>query len=55
MTEPVGQRAAPVRWAVVDMYAGFPTSLLADGVRPNAEGHARMADVWYEAIRDLLP
>jgi lysophospholipase L1-like esterase len=38
-----------------DQYEGFPTSELGDGVHPNQQGYARMAGVWYEAIRDALP
>ena len=41
---------------MVDMYEGFPADGLAsDGVHPNETGYAFMGDVWYEAIRDLLP
>ncbi|WP_437621019.1 GDSL-type esterase/lipase family protein [Sorangium sp. So ce1151] len=40
---------------LVDMHTGFPTSELADGVHPNAAGYARMANVWYNAIDDMLP
>ncbi|WP_437968053.1 SGNH/GDSL hydrolase family protein [Sorangium sp. So ce260] len=40
---------------LVDMHAGFPMSELPDGVHPNAAGYARMANVWYGAIGDLLP
>jgi len=40
---------------MVDQNMGFPTSELADGVHPNAEGYARMAGVWWTAISDLIP
>ncbi|MGK4008046.1 SGNH/GDSL hydrolase family protein [Sorangium sp. So ce1036] len=39
---------------LVDMHTGFPTSELPDGVHPNQAGFARMANVWYAAIGDLL-
>ena len=39
---------------LVDMYTGFMTSMLADGVHPNKEGSDRMAGVWYEAIKGYL-
>jgi len=39
---------------LVDMYTGFPTSELADGVHPNQQGSARMAGVWYAAIGGLF-
>jgi lysophospholipase L1-like esterase len=39
---------------LVDMFNGFPTSELADGVHPNQQGSARMAGVWYAAIGGLL-
>lgn len=38
----------------VDM-SKLPTSELADGTHPNDRGYAYMADVWYAAIKDLLP
>jgi hypothetical protein len=40
--------------AMVDMFTGFSTSWLADGVHPNAMGNSHMADVWYAAIKDVL-
>ncbi|WP_234022656.1 SGNH/GDSL hydrolase family protein [Sorangium cellulosum] len=40
---------------LVDMHTGFPASELPDGVHPNEAGFARMANVWYTAIGDLLP
>jgi lysophospholipase L1-like esterase len=40
---------------MVDQNTGFPTSELADGVHPNADGYARMGDVWYKAISQYLP
>lgn len=39
---------------MVDM-SKMPTSQLADGVHPNDAGYSYMADVWYAAIKDLLP
>jgi hypothetical protein len=39
---------------LVDMYNGFSTSMLGDGVHPNQQGYAFMADVWYAAIEDVL-
>jgi lysophospholipase L1-like esterase len=38
----------------VDM-SKLPTSLLSDGSHPNNQGYAYMADIWYAAIKDLLP
>jgi lysophospholipase L1-like esterase len=38
----------------VDQFKGFPTSELGDGVHPNQAGYARMAGVWYEAIKGYL-
>lgn len=39
----------------VDMYTGFPSWMLADGVHPNRAGYARMAGVWYAALETVLP
>jgi lysophospholipase L1-like esterase len=39
---------------LVDQFTGFPTSELADGVHPNAQGYSRMADKWYAAIASDL-
>jgi lysophospholipase L1-like esterase len=39
---------------MVDM-SKMPTSQLSDGVHPNDAGYAYMADIWYAAIKDLLP
>jgi lysophospholipase L1-like esterase len=39
---------------LVDMFPGFPSSELADGVHPNQQGSARMAGVWYAAIGGLF-
>jgi lysophospholipase L1-like esterase len=36
------------------MSANFPTSDLADGTHPTANGYARMAAVWYAAIKQYL-
>ncbi len=38
----------------VEMYKALTTSDLADGVHPNATGYNKMADVWFNAIRDDL-
>lgn len=38
----------------VDM-SQLPTSQLSDGTHPNDQGYAYLANVWYAAIRDLLP
>lgn len=38
----------------VDQYSGFPTSELADGVHPNAQGYARMGAKWFNAIYEHL-
>ncbi|MEO6096386.1 MAG: GDSL-type esterase/lipase family protein [Fibrobacteria bacterium] len=38
----------------VDM-SKMPTNLLADGTHPNDKGYAYMADIWYAAIKDMLP
>nr|MDT0659770.1 GDSL-type esterase/lipase family protein [Micromonospora sp. DSM 115978] len=35
----------------VDMYPALGTGDLADGVHPNAGGYAKMATVWYDALR----
>lgn len=40
---------------LVDMHTGFPASELPDRIHPNGPGYARMANVWYAAIGDLLP
>jgi lysophospholipase L1-like esterase len=56
--EEVVRRAARGAHVVgVDMYAaftedpGYRTTLLDDGLHPNDRGYARMADVWWGAIR----
>ncbi len=47
--------------ALVDMYApfvetpNFENALLFDRLHPNDAGYALMADIWYEAIAELLP
>jgi hypothetical protein len=38
----------------VDM-SKLPTGDLSDGTHPNDDGYAYMANVWYAAIKDLLP
>lgn len=38
----------------VDM-SKLPISQLSDGTHPNDQGYAYMADIWYAAIKDLLP
>ncbi|WP_434040792.1 SGNH/GDSL hydrolase family protein [Sorangium cellulosum] len=40
---------------LVDMHTGFPAAELPDRIHPNEPGYARMANVWYAAISDLLP
>jgi lysophospholipase L1-like esterase len=51
----VEQRAdAGEHIVLVDMYSDFPESLIGDGVHPNAEGYALMADRWYAAIDEHL-
>jgi lysophospholipase L1-like esterase len=39
---------------MVDM-SKMPTSELSDGIHPNDTGYSYMADIWYAAIKDLLP
>lgn len=39
---------------LVDQFTGFPSSELGDGVHPNQAGYARMAGVWYTAIKGYL-
>ena len=39
----------------VDMSAMPASDIASDSVHPNDQGYAYMADIWYEAIRDLLP
>ena len=39
---------------VVDMYSAVTTSDLADGVHCNQNGYNKMADVWYNAIKNDL-
>jgi lysophospholipase L1-like esterase len=39
---------------MVDMYSALTLSDLADGVHPNRTGYDKMADVWFNAIRDDL-
>jgi hypothetical protein len=46
------QRGAKV--ILVDQFAGFPVSELADGIHPNRRGYSRMAGVWYHAIDPYL-
>jgi lysophospholipase L1-like esterase len=38
----------------VDQNSGFPSGELADGIHPNAQGYARMAAKWYDAIYEHL-
>jgi len=38
----------------VDM-SKLPTSELTDGTHPTDQGYAYMANIWYAAIKDLLP
>jgi len=39
---------------LVDMYSALTTADLADGVHPNLNGYNKMADVWFNAIRNDL-
>lgn len=41
---------------LVDQYTGFdlPSMMQADGIHPNTAGEQRMADVWREALTDVL-
>ena len=39
---------------MVDM-SKMPASELSDGIHPNDTGYSYMADIWYAAIKDLLP
>jgi lysophospholipase L1-like esterase len=39
---------------MVDMFSALTTADLADGVHPNITGYNKMADVWYNAIRNDL-
>ncbi|WP_330172712.1 SGNH/GDSL hydrolase family protein [Streptomyces sp. NBC_01498] len=38
---------------LVDMYSALTVADLADGVHPNAGGYAKMAGVWYNALRSV--
>lgn len=38
---------------LVDMYKALTVADLADGVHPNAGGYAKMATVWYDALRSV--
>jgi lysophospholipase L1-like esterase len=38
---------------LVDMHSALTMDDLADGVHPNAAGYAKMADVWYAALRSV--
>jgi lysophospholipase L1-like esterase len=38
----------------VDMYRTVPRSDLVDGIHPDAQGYALMADVWYHALKPLI-
>jgi len=41
---------------IVDQSAGFDAKKdIADGVHPNEGGYAKMAAVWYTAIKSYLP
>lgn len=52
----VEARAAKGHHVVTVDMSKMPRSGLAqDGVHPNDQGYAFMADVWYEAIKDYLP
>lgn len=39
---------------LVDQFTGFPSTELGDGVHPNQAGYARMAGVWYTAVKGYL-
>jgi lysophospholipase L1-like esterase len=45
--------AAGRRVHLVDMYSALTTADLADGIHPNAGGYAKMATVWYNALRSV--
>ena len=52
----VNERAAAGAHVIlVDQFTDFPDSELDDGVHPNPDGYARMANVWYTAIESYLP
>lgn len=38
----------------VDQFSGFPPSQMPDGVYPNAQGYARMGQIWFNAIYEHL-
>lgn len=40
---------------MVDMNSDYPPNSLPDTIHPNQAGYVFMAEVWYEAIKDLLP
>lgn len=48
------RRSAGAHVAFVDQFEDFPTDELGDGVHPDADGYARMGDVWYEALAPFL-
>ena len=37
---------------VVEMYNALTTADLIDGIHPNSNGYNKMADVWYNAIKN---
>ncbi|MGE5783811.1 MAG: GDSL-type esterase/lipase family protein [Myxococcales bacterium] len=51
----VQKRASAGKHVVMVDMSKLPTNQLADGVHPNDAGYSYMADVWYAAIKDLLP
>jgi lysophospholipase L1-like esterase len=51
----VQARAAKGQHIVLVDMSKMPTSQLSDGVHPNDQGYAYMADVWYAAIKAYLP
>ncbi|WP_438021787.1 SGNH/GDSL hydrolase family protein [Sorangium sp. So ce233] len=56
LVDVVEARAAAGKHVVlVDMHTGFPAAELPDRIHPNEPGYARMANIWYAAIGDLLP
>jgi lysophospholipase L1-like esterase len=47
------RQAAGKKVHFVDMHAALTTGDLADGVHPSAGGYAKMANVWYDALRSV--
>jgi lysophospholipase L1-like esterase len=38
----------------VDMYNAVPVSDLVDGIHPNDQGYAQMAEVWFHALKPIM-